>query len=728
VKIPAIIHISDFSDYPIKEIGEYSLYLKSQQDNKIPLPPTYVIPTQTLLNIAFHNHLKETLVALRVRINGEDKNILNRASKKIKKLIVSQKIPEKISQKLFTFYHEDTKNAFLKLIPSYASLDREVSHKIHENIKGEANFIDSILQIWAEQITPNAVQKKEIMPAAIIIQTQAAAVSAGRAYTFNPNTNERTSILIKSVWGNYQLGQNPAVFEVDQRSWDIINKKKGVQSFYFARQIDQLKEKKLNKTKQNQYSLTDAEVIRLAKIIQRIKRSELNHLAVDWQKVGDQIQILQIKPYQLVPKVKKTIKLPQAIKKELPVISMGTPVISGLIEGKVKIINKAIDVKSFESGGIAVLSNLSSKHLPLLNKAAAIICENTITNTLVFKALKAKKITTIVKASFAKKRLANDMRIHVDAYSGKISLLLYPKEKKKEKRKRTLTKVYLEHNLINDLTADLKYADGFGLIKVEGLFFETGYHPLHLIRNHKEKNLEKKLSSKLLEISRVMDKPAALIYRSFNANSNDLLKLKHSETFEQKEFNPFLGHKGALKTIHNFEIFDFELEILAEVNKKANNKIDLMVPFVRSPAELVLIQNHLQKFNNNYQTNIKLWLEINTPENIFNIDDYLRQNIVGVLINLKNLHPLIYAADPNQTDITRLYPLNPKLIKQVIKTVVESKAKLAINNKQIKKILLQLGEPNKELIKYATKHKLDGITTNSQLLELMKQSIIENEE
>ncbi len=74
----------------------------------------------------------------------------------------------------------------------------------------------------------------------------------------------------------------------------------------------------------------------------------------------------------------------------------------------------------------------------------------------------------------------------------------------------------------------------------------------------------------------------------------------------------------------------------ARRNKGLNN-VHIVIPLVRIPNELIQIKRDLAVKKLMRKNSLQIWMEVVTPENIINLEDYLLQGIDGVVLNLDEL-------------------------------------------------------------------------------------------
>lgn len=260
------------------------------------------------------------------------------------------------------------------------------------------------------------------------------------------------------------------------------------------------------------------------------------------------------------------------------------------------------------------------------------------------------------------------------------------------------------------------------------LLSASGMHPSEVVKTKQKKYLIEAISRTLLKYITKTNKP--LLYRANNFTSKQYNKLKFSSLYEMPEVNPFLGFRGGLRLISQPESFKLELSALAQVLNKTEQKVTLLLPFVRSPDELAHLINQINKQGLTNHSNFLIYLELSTPENILNLSEYLTKNIQGVVFNTQTIHALATGIDPKNTDIASHYNLNTtmmeKLVQTTIQTIYQTTKTRSIDKKP--KLFIDLTSYNKELLEKLCNLEINGFIINEQVTEFAKKCIIERQD
>ena len=110
--------------------------------------------------------------------------------------------------------------------------------------------------------------------------------------------------------------------------------------------------------------------------------------------------------------------------------------------------------------------------------------------------------------------------------------------------------------------------------------------------------------------------------------------------------------RGTLRLLHQNSLFDPMIEALDFVrHKKGLTNIHIVIPFVRTQNEFLQIKRELAVKKLSRKNSLELWLEVCTPENIINLEDYLIAGLDGVVLNLDELVAYLNGFDTTQEEL-----------------------------------------------------------------------------
>ena len=110
--------------------------------------------------------------------------------------------------------------------------------------------------------------------------------------------------------------------------------------------------------------------------------------------------------------------------------------------------------------------------------------------------------------------------------------------------------------------------------------------------------------------------------------------------------------RGSLRLLHQKSLFDPLMEVLDFArHKKDLLNVHIVIPFVRGVNELLQIQRELAVKKLMRKNSLQIWMEVATPENIVNLENYLMGGIDGVVLNLNELIAFFNGFDPQEGNL-----------------------------------------------------------------------------
>ncbi len=359
------------------------------------------------------------------------------------------------------------------------------------------------------------------------------------------------------------------------------------------------------------------------------------------------------------------------------------------------------------------LDSIKEKPLPPAQQATA-----TLNNAEVLEIAKLLDLVQIkVKMPVSLKWLRDAKRLYVTHID--TTLLSSPTRTTKHHTQiPSATKVFVSFGNPSTSTTDAAHlADGIGLLRSEYILLQLGSDPFHLLQHGKGRVIHDTLVQALTHTYHLKTN-SLVLYRSQNFTTRELSHLSHSQEIEPKEDDAYLGYRGALRILHDFSLFDVELDALASAQAHTSARLAMMIPFVRTVSEFALLKRHIQKRNH---TTIPLWMQCNTPENLLQIQHYAAQGVAGFSINLQSIHALLHGISPDNSDVFSLYPLDVPLIESLLVQVKQS-----LTNYQLP-IVLQMEDYTAEFVRLAVELGFTGVTVQPLALQRAKEIIQELE-
>jgi len=660
----------------IAKVGGKGANLGEMTQMDLPVPKGFALTAQAYFRYLEENHYKPEIRKLLARIDYRDPQTLNIASQKIKELIISGKIPPKLSQEIIFSYLELGglfKQALVAIRSSATAEDLPDAsfagqQRSFLNIRGEANVVEKVKECWASLFEPRAIfyrQEKGFdhfkVGLSAIIQEMVPAEISGVMFTVDPVTNEKNRIVIEAIYG---LGEyivqgvvTPDRYVIAAKTLDILTRQVYRQTVQLNKVGNLTKETIVPKTLQSRRKLTDKQIKALTKYGKKLHQHYFYPQDIEWTLYKDQFSIVQTRPVTTLRRPAPQGKL--LISKELrkPIL-VGQGASPGIAAGPVKIIKTPKTLNQISNGDILVTSMTTPDFVPAMKKVNAIVTDKGGQTSHAAIVSRELGVPCIVGTQKATSFFKNGQIITVNGAKGEIysgglfikTMPISPVTKTKRKTTdldipfKTATKIYV--NLAEPELAPavaLKNVDGIGLLRAEFMMAQIGKHPKLYVKNKQQREYIDKLAEMIGQFCLAFT-PRLVVYRTSDFKTTEYRNLVGGQAFEPKEENPFIGYRGAFRYVNDPTVFEMELQAIKKVREKFNN-LWLMIPFCRTPEELIKVKKIIGSLGLIRSPSFKLWLMVEIPANVILLEDFINAGIDGISIGSNDLTMLIMGID-----------------------------------------------------------------------------------
>ncbi|MEX1052577.1 MAG: phosphoenolpyruvate synthase [Patescibacteria group bacterium] len=736
-----VLWFSEIDKDDILKVGGKGANLGEMTKAKFPIPYGFVVTSQAFGEFIKANNLNKKIKLLLKDLNHENHQQLKEVATSVRDLIESSDIPKPIINKIASSYSELLvmeakyfkkrvgffkssviklksiyKDPFVAVRSSATSEDSPTAsfagqQDSYLNVIGETELINRVRQCWASLYTERSIyyrkQKKiseEGLGIAVVVQRMVQAEKSGIAFTVDPLSSDKNSMVIEAIVG---LGEfivqgkvAPDYYKVSKGSIEILEKKINFQKLKLERFKKKNKERKLNAKKGNKQKLTDEEIVKVALVIKDIEKHYFFPQDIEWAIEKNNLYIIQTRPITTLRKPilkkdkesKNYTELQDIEITDKPVLASGDPASPGIAAGKVVIIKTPNEISKIKLGDIMVAPQTNPDFVQAMKKASAIITEKGGRTSHAAIVSRELGIPAIVGVKNATKILKEGMAVKVNGLEGKIYKIAEREIKaieksKTEKHKKTSTKKLLTLTRIYVNLSDpdqaieisKKHVDGIGLLRAEFIIADIGVHPKLYIKQGKEQEFVDKLSSKLLKFAKAFS-PRPVIYRATDFKTNEYRNLKGGAEFEQKEENPMLGFRGAIRYIHNPEVFRMELKALKKIWDKHHRNIHLMIPFLRRPWELIKIKEIIESEGLFDLPGFKLYIMVEVPSVALELEDFLKIGVDGVSIGTNDLTMMTLGLDRDNENVADLYDERVSSVMTLLEHIVKTAVKYEVES------------------------------------------------
>jgi pyruvate,water dikinase len=701
-----VVWFKDVGREDIPLVGGKGANLGEMTKAGFPVPNGFIVTSQAYYEFVEVNKLKDKIRVFLHDLDVSNSKKLEEASIEVKKLIISSPIPKEIAKQIFKAYFHLNKSllhhALVAVRSSATAEDLPTAsfagqQETFLNVQGEANVLEKIRECWASLFTPRAIFYRETnkfdhfkVGIAVPVQKMVESDKSGIMFTIDPLTNDKKTIVIEAIYGLGELivqGMvTPDHYEVDKEELKITNSVARTQEKMMIQEKLKNKIVILTKAKGEKTKLSDHEILALAKLGKQLENHYYFPQDSEWAIEGKHVYIVQTRPITTIEATSK--KTTTYAISEKDILLTGDPASPGMASGIVKKLLSPTEIGKIVHGDILVAEQTNPDYVPAMKKAAAIVTERGGRTSHAAIVSRELGIPAIVGAAGALKILKDTMVITVNGSTGVVSKggiphNQLPKPIVSHSHAKTATKVYV--NLAEPeraLAISKLNVDGVGLLRAEFMMAGIGTHPKRLIADHKEHIFINTLSEQITQFCKAFS-PRPVIYRTSDFKTNEYRNLTGGKLYEPVEPNPMLGFRGAARYVADAAVFSLELEAIKKVrNKNGCKNLWLMVPFVRSPQELLTVKKIMAANGLTRSSSFKLFMMVEIPTNVIRLDDFLDVGIDGVSIGSNDLTMLIMGTDRDNSEVANQFnERDPSVLwalEKIVKTCVKRNVTVSI--------------------------------------------------
>ena len=426
----------------------------------------------------------------------------------------------------------------------------------------------------------------------------------------------------------------------------------------------------------NRYSLTDADVEKLAAYALVIEQHYGRPMDIEWGKDGldGELYILQARPETVKSQAAGSVQYRYKLKGKGPVIVEGRAIGQKIGTGPVRIVHNISEMDKVQAGDVLVTDMTDPNWEPVMKRASAIVTNRGSRTCHAAIIARELGIPAVVGCGNATELLKEGMLVTVSCAEGDTGFiydgLLETEVSEVRRGEMPALAVKIMMNVGNpQLAFDFCQLpnEGVGLARLEFIINNNiGVHPKAILdypniaadlKKAVESVARGHASPRAFYVDRVAEGvatigaafwPKPVIVRLSDFKSNEYRKLIGGSRYEPEEENPMLGFRGAARYVSaDFgEAFAMECEALKRVREDMGlSNIQVMVPFVRTVGQArrvtELMATHGLKRGEN---GLKIIMMCEIPSNAILAKDFL-QYFDGFSIGSNDLTQLTLGLD-----------------------------------------------------------------------------------
>ena len=620
-------------------------------------------------------------------LNPEDVDALAKCGAEVRSWILKQAFPVALEQEIRAKYQELTENTSSDA--SFAVRSSATAEDLPDasfagqqetflNIRGADNVLEAIRHVYASLYNDRAISYRAhhgfdhssvALSAAVQQMVRSDLGASGVMFTLDTESGFRDVVFITSSYGLGELlvqgAVNPDEFYVHKPMLEkgrpaIVRRALGskLEKMVFGRSDQAGKSTKtidVPEAERHAFSLSDKEVLELARYAVAIERHYARPMDIEWGKDGTdgRLYVLQARPETVKSRSSREVEERYALKGSSRVLVQGRAIGHKIGSGAVRLVPDASHMGRVKKGDVLVTDMTDPNWEPVMKLAAAIVTNRggrTCHAAIIAREL---GIPAVVGCGDATGRLKDGQPVTVSCAEGDTGNvfdgLLRFEVSTRERGEMPRIPVKIAMNVGNPQLA-FEFAQlpnaGVGLARLEFIINnEIGVHPKacleydelppavkkkldEKIRGYSDARtfFRKKLAEGVATIAAAFW-PKPVIVRLSDFKSNEYKKLLGGERYEPDEENPMLGWRGASRYIApDFKAcFELECAALREVREELGlTNVELMVPFVRTLGEAeqvlqLLKENGLERGRNG----LKIVMMCELPSNAILAEEFL---------------------------------------------------------------------------------------------------------
>ena len=696
----------------------------------INVPGGFAITSSAFNEFISNSQIDKVISKELANLNVENLSDLRRAGKKIRGLILKTPLPQNLISEIQQAWLDVSESSKSFAVRSSATAEDlpdasfAGQQETFLNINGFDNLIDAVRKVYASLFTDRAISYRRLRnfkgSLSISVGVQEMVRSdigaSGVAFTLDTESGYRGSIFITSSYG---LGEgivqgtvNPDEFYVfkealEKNDFPIIKKSLGEKAKKMIFADNNLPGKSVKyirvpKKETNKFSLTNSEIIELAKYAKTIEDHYKVPMDIEWAKDGKdkKIYILQARPETVQSKVSNYFER-YTLKEKGELIVSGKSVGQKIGTGTAKVVKDISEIENIRPGDVLVTDMTDPDWEPVMKIASGIVTNRggrTCHAAIIAREL---GIPAIVGCNTATKFILNNSKVTVSCgegnegrvYKGELN---YKVEKIKfGSMPEVPIKIMMNvGNPDKAMSFSMLPNEGVGLARVEFIINKMiGVHPKALLdMTAVDKQTARKIQEKIAGYSdpktffieklsegiatiAASFSPKPVVVRLSDFKSNEYANLMGGKYFEPKEENPMLGFRGAGRYIsEDFrECFELECEALKKVrNDMGLTNVQLMIPFVRTIEEAknvvaLLKQNGLKRGQND----LKVLMMSEIPSNALLAEDFLSY-FDGMSIGSNDMTQLTLGLDRDSALVSDIFDERDAAVKKMLSLTISA--------------------------------------------------------
>ncbi len=708
--------------------------LSQLSERGIRVPDGFATTADAFRELLRLNGLEEKISARLQGLNVEDVSALASAGAEIRGWLEHGVLPPRLEAEVREHYEGLTKGQPLSVAVRSSATAEDLpdasfagQQETFLNVVGIDAVLDRMRHVFASLYNDRAIAYRvhqgfahEHVALSVGVQhmVRSDLASSGVAFTLDTESGFRDVVFITSSFG---LGEtvvqgavNPDEFTVHKptlRAGKRAIVRRALGSKQVKMEFDPSKDDPTRRVRtvdvpvadQHRFSLTDDEVLELARFALVIEAHTGRPMDIEWGKDGvdGKLYILQARPETVKSRERPDVVKRYKLTGTAPVLVTGRAIGQKVGVGAVRVVPSVKDLERVKPGDILVTDMTDPNWEPVMKRAAAIVTNRggrTCHAAIIAREL---GIPAIVGCGEATSRLVEGAAVTVscaEGDTGKVYQGRVPFEVQESKGGGALPTLPTKL-MMNVGTPDLAFEfaaipnAGVGLARIEFVVNHIGIHPKAALGfEDLEEGLRAQIREKCLGSPTPRDFfkqklaegvatiaaafwPSPVIVRLSDFKSNEYRKLLGGEQFEPIEENPMIGFRGASRYVSPAfaDCFALECEALSLVRGEMGlTNVELMVPFVRTLGEAKQVNEALARHGLKRGTDgLRVIMMCEVPSNAILADEFL-EHFDGFSIGSNDLTQLTLGLDRDSGLVAEAFDERDPAVKALLSKAIRA--------------------------------------------------------
>ena len=682
-----------------------------------------------LIGTGLQNKIKDALQGLDV----DDVAALTATGKKIRDMIIEQELPKDLEQEIREAFAEMSQGEDIAVAVRSSATAEDLpdasfagQQETFLNIRGIDNILIAIKEVFASLYNDRAIAYRVhkgfehagvALSAGVQRMVRSETGTSGVMFTIDTESGFNDVVFITASYGLGEMvvqgAVNPDEFYISKALLNagkpaVIRRNLGSkqQKMVYADEHSAGKSVKIvpvDKAERNQFSLSNEELVELAKQALIIEKHYGHAMDIEWAKDGDsnKLFIVQARPETVKSRESQNVMERYILKEKGDVICEGRSIGQRIGAGTVRVVNSIHEMDKVQPGDVLVSDMTDPDWEPVMKRAAAIITNRggrTCHAAIIAREL---GVPAIVGCGNATDLLTDGQAVTVSCAEGDTGYI-YEGQLDFEIQNNSIESMpdLAFKIMMNVGNPDRAFGfaqipnEGVGLARLEFIINRMiGVHPKALLNmNTLPREIVQAIQERMAGYASPIDfyvdklvegistlavafKDKKVIVRMSDFKSNEYANLIGGKLYEPSEENPMLGFRGASRYVsENFrDCFELECRALKRVRDEMGlTNVEIMIPFVRTTEEArkvieLLEKNGLKRGENG----LRVIMMCELPTNALLAEEFL-QYFDGFSIGSNDLTQLTLGLDRDSGIVSQSFDERDPAVKKLLKMAIDA--------------------------------------------------------